>query len=135
MIDSLRGLGQQLLFRGYNTPFVSIGSAYMYPSLEQAKDAITAAGVAFTKSAPVLGDTFPLTCVFTGKGAVSEGAQEIFKLLPHEFVDPADLATVKEEGDPAKLYGTVVQPGDYSERIEPGEFDMTEYCSSPELYK
>lgn len=133
MIDSLRGLGQRLLHRGYNTPFVSIGSAYMYPSLEQAKTAISQAGNAFAAARP-LGDVFPLTFVFTGKGAVSTGAQEIFSLLPHEFVEPADLAAAKAEGDPSVLYATVVQPSDYSERKEGGDFDMDEYCTQPDLY-
>eukprot|EP00038_Savillea_parva_P008112 m.174852 g.174852 ORF g.174852 m.174852 type:complete len:532 (-) comp13881_c0_seq1:99-1694(-) len=133
MIDSLRGLGQQLLFRGYNTPFVSIGSAYMYPSLEHAKNAVSAAGKSFAEMC-IVGDSFPLTFAFTGRGAVSTGAQEIFRLLPHEFVEPEDLAEVKQHGDPSVLYATVVQPGDYSERIEPGTFDMEEYCANPMMY-
>lgn len=40
MIDVLRGLGERLLTLGYSTPFLGIGSSYMYPTLARAKDAV-----------------------------------------------------------------------------------------------
>jgi alpha-aminoadipic semialdehyde synthase len=36
--------------------------------------------------------------VFTGTGNVSQGAQELFKHLPHEFVDPSTLPKVAKKG-------------------------------------
>ena len=46
----------------------------------------------------------PLTFVFTGSGNVSQGAQEIFQELPHEYVPPSMLKQVAEKGDRRKLY-------------------------------
>ena len=38
----------------------------------------------------------PMTYVFTGSGNVSQGAQEIFQELPHEYVPPNMLQKVKK---------------------------------------
>lgn len=40
----------------------------------------------------------PLTFVFTGSGNVSQGAQEIFQELPHEYVTPDMLPKVAQQG-------------------------------------
>lgn len=40
----------------------------------------------------------PLTVVFTGSGNVSQGAQEVFQELPHEYVAPEALRKVAEHG-------------------------------------
>jgi alpha-aminoadipic semialdehyde synthase len=40
----------------------------------------------------------PLVFVFTGTGNVSQGAQDFFKHLPHEFVDPSTLPKVAKKG-------------------------------------
>jgi len=40
----------------------------------------------------------PLTFVFTGSGNVSQGAQEVFRELPHEYVTPSQLKKVAEHG-------------------------------------
>ena len=46
----------------------------------------------------------PMTFVFTGSGNVSQGAQEIFQELPHEYVTPSMLAKVAQHGTSNKLY-------------------------------
>lgn len=40
----------------------------------------------------------PLIVIFTGSGNVSQGAQEIFRELPHEYVPPEMLKCVAEHG-------------------------------------
>jgi hypothetical protein len=40
----------------------------------------------------------PLTFVFTGSGNVSQGGQEVFQELPHEYVPPEMLKKVAEHG-------------------------------------
>ncbi len=40
----------------------------------------------------------PLTFVFTGSGNVSQGAQEVFRELPYEYVDPTQLKKVAQHG-------------------------------------
>ena len=39
----------------------------------------------------------PMTYVFTGSGNVSQGAQEIFQELPHEYVPPNMLQKVNKK--------------------------------------
>jgi len=43
-IDFLRGLGERFLSLGYSTPLLHIGSAFMYPTLEEAKRAVFPGG-------------------------------------------------------------------------------------------
>ncbi|KAK9099643.1 hypothetical protein Syun_026688 [Stephania yunnanensis] len=91
MIDFLHGLGKRYLSLGYSTPFLSLGASYMYTSLVAAKAAVIAVGeeIATLGLPPGI---CPLVFVFTGSGNVSQGAQEIFRLLPHAFVDPGRLS-------------------------------------------
>ena len=50
----------------------------------------------------------PMTFVFTGSGNVSQGAQEIFQQLPHEYVPPSMLKKVAEKGARNKMYACEV---------------------------
>ncbi|RZB72029.1 Alpha-aminoadipic semialdehyde synthase [Glycine soja] len=134
MIDFLRGLGQRFLSLGYSTPFLSLGSSYMYPSLAAAKAAVISVGEEIATQGLPLG-ICPLVFVFTGSGNVCSGAQEIFKLLPHTFVDPSKLRdlhrTDKDQPRHAskrvfQVYGCVVTAQDM---VEPKDhvivFDKT----------
>ena len=40
----------------------------------------------------------PLVFVFTGSGNVSQGAQEVFTELPHEYIEPEHLPKVAAQG-------------------------------------
>jgi alpha-aminoadipic semialdehyde synthase len=62
----------------------------MYPSLAAAKAAVIAIGEEIATFGLPSG-ICPIVFVFTGTGNVSQGAQEIFKLLPHSFVDAGKL--------------------------------------------
>eukprot|EP00041_Stephanoeca_diplocostata_P010582 m.168615 g.168615 ORF g.168615 m.168615 type:complete len:534 (+) comp18213_c0_seq6:223-1824(+) len=135
MIDSLRGLGERLLFKGYTTPFLHIASSYMYRTLEEAEACVNSAGETFAKGDFLRGaDIGPLVVTFTGDGNVASGALSVFQHLPHEMIDPGDLATVKREGNPGVIYGTVATPRNYTKRIGGGEFDYEEYLGTPSQY-
>ncbi|KAL3698775.1 hypothetical protein R1sor_012851 [Riccia sorocarpa] len=144
MIDFFRGLGERFLSLGFSTPFLSVGSSYMYSSLSAAKAAVMAAGdeIANNGLAPGI---CPLVFVFTGAGNVSRGAQEIFRLLPHTFVKPSDLPRLFDgssvdillrKGKPNfQVFGCVVEAGDMVVPNDPSKnFDKAEYYSHPELY-
>ena len=45
---------------------------------------------------------------YLGSGNVSQGAQEIFQELPHEYVTPSMLAKVAKHGSSNKLYACEV---------------------------
>ena len=138
-VTMLRALGERLLAGGYSTPFTSMGSAYMYPSLDAARAAVSECGESIAAHG-LPAEVAPLTFVFTGDGNVSRGAQEIFALLPHEWVTPAELKALGDgtkAADPHKLYGCVVDAPDMVRRIEGGAaaFEFAEYINHPELYR
>jgi alpha-aminoadipic semialdehyde synthase len=72
---------------------------------------------------------------FTGSGNVSQGAQEVFKVLPHEYVSPHDLKDVIENGDTRKVYGTEVTRDDHLYRIDDGTYTTADYEAHPEQYQ
>ncbi|KAK9101658.1 hypothetical protein Scep_025088 [Stephania cephalantha] len=144
MIDFLHGLGKRYLSLGYSTPFLSLGASYMYTSLVAAKAAVIAVGeeIATLGLPPGI---CPLVFVFTGSGNVSQGAQEIFRLLPHAFVDPGRLSELAGQGDHAQhvssskrvfqVYGCVVTCKDMVEPKDPTtKFDKADYYTHPEHY-
>lgn len=145
LIDFLRGLGQRYLNLGYSTPFLSLGSSYMYPSLPAAKAAVISVGEEIATLGLPRG-ICPLVFVFTGSGNVSLGAQEIFKLLPHTYVDPSRLpelfTTGRDTAQPARMskrvfqvYGCVVSCQGMVEHNDPTkEFDKADYYAHPEHY-
>nr|GMC55784.1 alpha-aminoadipic semialdehyde synthase [Ipomoea batatas] len=146
MIDFLRGLGQWYLNLGYSTPFLSLGSSYMYSSLAAAKAAVISVGEEIATTGLPSG-ICPLVFVFTGSGNVSHGAQEIFKLLPHTYVDPSKLPelfgtdkdlTPKRPSSKRvfQVYGCVVTCQDMVEHKDPSKsFDKVDYYAHPEHYK
>lgn len=134
MVDTLRGLGERLLSLGYSTPFVSLGSTFMYPRLDAAKAALKEVGALIaTQGLPK--DVAPMTFVFTGTGNVCTGALEMFKLLPHEMVAPGDLADVVKNGRRDRVYGAIATAEHMVARRTPGVFNKQEYYEKPTLYK
>lgn len=131
MIDTFRGVGERLLSKGHNTPFLNIGSAYMYGTLDQAKEAIERAGREISKHG-LPKDVAPMTFVFTGNGNVSKGAQELFELLPHTMVDANDLNALPT--DPNRLYGCIVNESHMVEKKDGGKVTRQEYYKNPNLF-
>ncbi|WZY86254.1 alpha-aminoadipic semialdehyde synthase-like [Brassica napus] len=145
LVDFLHGLGQRYLSQGYSTPFLSLGSSYMYPSLAAAKAAVISVGEEISSQGLPLG-ICPLVFVFTGTGNVSRGAQEMFKLLPHAFVEPSNLPGlfVKDKGMSQngkstkrvhQVYGCIITSQDMVEHQDPSKsFDKADYYAHPEHY-
>uniref|UniRef100_A0A2S2QCA7 Alpha-aminoadipic semialdehyde synthase n=2 Tax=Sipha flava TaxID=143950 RepID=A0A2S2QCA7_9HEMI len=134
IINILHGLGLRLLALGHHTPLMHIGPAHNYRNSMMAKQALRDAGyeIALGMMPKSIG---PITFVFTGSGNVSQGAQEIFRELPHEYVPPSTLKKVAEHGMNTKFYSCVVTRKDYLERIEGGGYDQEEYEQYPSRYK
>ncbi len=135
MIDLFRGLGERLIAMdpGYNTPFVNMGSAFMYPSYEKAIDAVEHMGKAIAQYG-VPKDLAPFTIIFTGNGNVSTGAQEVFRHLPHVMVKPEDLPFLPPNRH--VLYGCVVEEEFMVRKtISDGKpLDRKEYYAHPERF-
>jgi alpha-aminoadipic semialdehyde synthase len=80
----------------------------------------------------------PFICGFTGYGHVSQGAQEIFNLLPHKTVSPAKIPACFENGDPSGriLYKSVFEERHLVRpRAEGKVFDLQDYYDHPEGYE
>ncbi|KAK0398486.1 hypothetical protein QR680_002615 [Steinernema hermaphroditum] len=132
-IDILHGLGLRLLALGHHTPFLHIGLAHNYSDSHMAINALRDTGyeIALNKLPRSLG---PLIFVFTGSGNVSQGAQELFEHLPHEYVDVATLPKVAKKGQLNKVYGCVVTRADHMVPKHGGPFNKEEFEKHPELY-
>ncbi len=91
MVNTLWALGRRLAWEGIPSPFARIRQAMQYADLEAARSDIRAAAAEIRQQG-LPRELIPLVVGFTGYGNVSGGAQEIFDLLPHESVAPADLA-------------------------------------------
>lgn len=133
MIDTLWALGQRWQHEGVATPFAALRKAYQYESLDEAKSDIGKVGDQIRQHG--LPDAcLPLACGFAGYGQVSQGAQEIFDLLPVDEVPPGDLASVS--GSSKTCFKTVFYEKDMVERMDASApFDLQEYYDYPERYR
>ncbi|XP_060529321.1 alpha-aminoadipic semialdehyde synthase, mitochondrial [Cylas formicarius] len=132
-VNILHGLGLRLLALGHHTPFMHIGPAHNYRNSSMARQAVRDAGyeIALGLMPKSVG---PLTFVFTGSGNVSQGSQEVFQELPHEYVTPESLRKAAEHGSLNKVYGCEVRRRHHLERADGGGFDPVEYEEHPERY-
>ncbi|CAG8590108.1 19829_t:CDS:10 [Cetraspora pellucida] len=137
MIDGLHGLGRRLLGLGYNTPFMHIAMSHTYKSLELAKSAVKDIGDVISDEG-LPNDFNPMTFVFTGTGNVSNGVQEIFKCLPHEYIRVKDLQEcikAPHKFSNRKVYGCQVYLEDYLINKITGKFGTKEdYYNYPGNY-
>jgi alpha-aminoadipic semialdehyde synthase len=133
MVDSLWALGRRLKLEGLETPFERLKQCIHYKSLVEAKEAVAEVGKLIRKQglpAPLL----PFVCGFLGYGHVSQGAQEIFDLLPTETVRPRELAGLFEKTAPG-LYKVVFKEEDMVRPADPGGvFDLQDYYRDPKKY-
>lgn len=136
MIDTFWAYGQRLGQKGQKTFFADVLQAIQYSNLNEAKEAFSKLGWRI-KNNGLDSSLVPLVCGFAGYGRVSQGAQEIFDLLPFEQIAPEKLLQWIKNGQYASdtLYKVVfeekhmVTPKDSN-----SSFDLQDYYSSPEKY-
>jgi saccharopine dehydrogenase (NAD+, L-lysine-forming) len=136
MIDSLWALGRRLKLEGVETPFLRLKQTMRYKSLVEAKEEVAEVGRLIHKKGLPPG-LIPFVCGFLGYGHVSQGAQEIYDLIPHDTVLPKDLAGLfRKTGPPARgLYKVVFKEEDMVRPAAPGGvFDLQEYYREPGKY-
>jgi len=133
MINILHGMGLRLLALGHHTPFMFIGPSHNYRHTEMARQAVRDTGyeIALGRMPKSIG---PLVFVFTGSGNVSQGAQEVFQELPHEYIEPEHLPKVAAQGSTTKIYACVVSRDDHYVRKAGGKFNAEEFEMYPERY-
>ncbi len=135
MIDMLWTLGQRLEAEGVANPFTMLHPTHYYQSLVDAREAVGKLGWKLAKEGvpPALS---PLVFGFFGYGHVSQGAQEIFDLLPVENVRPADIPKLFEDGGKVhrNLYKAVFHEEDMVRPIDAGKaFDLQDYYDHPQV--
>jgi alpha-aminoadipic semialdehyde synthase len=91
MIDTFWTLGRRLEALGRPSAVSAIAPAHTYADLEAAKAAVRELGRRIAAEG-VPAALAPAVFGFTGYGHVSQGAQEIFDLVPHTEVAPGALA-------------------------------------------
>ncbi len=134
MIDALYGYGIRLQNLGYETPLLKLKPAYEYKSVEEAKEEIAKVGKEIeAKGMPV--DKAPFVFGFMGYGNVSQGAQEIFDVLPHEVIDPDELKNLEDKSNNF-FYKVIFKEEHLVEPKNPEDkFELLDYFSHPEKYK
>ena len=65
MVNTFRGLGERFLAMGYSTPFLSMGSTFMYPNYQEACNAVGRIGQA-VKQYGIPKEFAPMCFGFTG---------------------------------------------------------------------
>ena len=134
MIETLHAFGQKLKLLGHETPFERIKQAFQYESLDEAKAEIGAIGEEINREG-FPESLCPLVVGFTGYGHVSQGAQEIFNLLPHKTLSAGILTEMAENFslDNFNLYKVVFHEEDIVKPLS-GVFNLQDYYDHPEKY-
>lgn len=136
-VNALCGVGDRLLLKGYRSPFLNISLANHYSSLNSARKAVKKVGKLFGAAGGLHPDLGPMIFVFTGNGNVSQGAQEIFELLPHKYVNFEELPQILTDPQQYKrnvCYGCVIEAKDYIQKDEHGNFDYNDFKNNPKNY-
>jgi alpha-aminoadipic semialdehyde synthase len=137
MIDTLWALGRRLGLEGKKSPFGEIRQTINYSSLVEAKEAIQKVGWEIHNHG-LDASLVPLVVAFLGYGHVSQGAQEIFDLLPFEELEPGRVKDLFKKGhySDKKVYKTVFKEEQLvaPKRGRPA-FDLQDYYHHPENYR
>ncbi len=132
MIDTLWALGRRLQHEGIENPFTPVRQAYQYDNLEQAEREIRQIGERIRKDG-LPAAIQPFVCGFAGYGNVSQGAQEIFDLLPVREIAPDELA--RAAPSLRDCYKVVFREEHTVERIDGGRFELQDYYDHPASYR
>jgi saccharopine dehydrogenase (NAD+, L-lysine-forming) len=135
MLDTLWALGQRLQYEGIESPFAHVRRAFEYHDIDHAKQALAALGADIRRGG-LPQALRPLVCGFAGYGNVSQGAQEIYDLLPVRTITPQDLANLPATA--GECYKVVFREEDMVELQDSGTagpFDLQDYYQHPEKYR
>jgi saccharopine dehydrogenase (NAD+, L-lysine-forming) len=137
MIDTLWTLGRRLEAEGIANPFTMLQPTHRYKSLVDAREEVGKLAWKLAKQGPPP-ELGPIVFGFFGYGHVSQGAQEVFDILPVETLHPSDLPRLFDKGGPAPrtLFKTVFHEEDMVRPADPGRpFDLQDYYHHPEAYR
>jgi alpha-aminoadipic semialdehyde synthase len=135
VMDFLQGLGKYLLMRNMSTPFLYQGFAYMYRDLKDIRTEI-AKIAGFIVNGGLPDPIVPMVWGVLGNGRCSLGVQEMLSLLPHQVLNPDQLASLKV-GPESKfqIYIVVFPVQKLYSRNDGGRFNRQEYEQNPGMYE
>ncbi|MEM6792440.1 MAG: bifunctional lysine ketoglutarate reductase /saccharopine dehydrogenase family protein [Acidobacteriota bacterium] len=133
MIDSFWSLGERLAREGLTTPFGRVLPAHRYADVAEAEGELAEIGRQLLAGS---GLDEPLIVGFTGAGSVTQGALDIFDLLPHTTVTPEELPEVAAtRGDRDRLFKVIFEKHHLAATRDPDEaFDEETYRHHPERF-
>ncbi len=137
MIDTLSVLGRRLAVQGIDTPLKDLLLTHRYDGLAAAQQAVRDVGGALAK-APLPAELTPFVAGFSGYGNVSQGAQQIFDLLPVETIAPDELPALLQRPSPVRdrLFKVVFREEHLVEPVQAGaDFELQDYYDRPEGYR
>ncbi len=134
MIDSLSALGQRLAGEGFDTPLAQVKMAHQYADLDAAKEDIARIGKLVAEQGLPEG-LVPMVVGFTGYGNVSQGAQEIFDLLPSRQVEPEELTGLTQDKNKPFIKVVFQEKHMVVPRDEKAKFELQDYYQHPEKYR
>jgi alpha-aminoadipic semialdehyde synthase len=136
MIESLHALGKKLEKKGVKTPFSNIKQAYKYNSIEEAKLGLNKISENIKKNG-LPKELQPMVVGFAGYGNVSQGAQEIFDILPFKSITPEEISNVNQKYKTElknHLFKVVFKEKDLV-KPKTGDFELQDYYNHPEKYE
>ncbi|MCX6306350.1 MAG: bifunctional lysine ketoglutarate reductase /saccharopine dehydrogenase family protein [Bacteroidetes bacterium] len=136
MINSLWALGLRLRDAGYSSTLVKLKQAHHYPSLNEAKDDISAIGQLIAENG-IPHELRPFVIGFTGYGNVSQGAQEIIGLLPVKEISPEKLLELhrRKKLPDNIVYKVIFKEEDLMEHVDGDPFELHDYYANPHNYR
>eukprot|EP00347_Sterkiella_histriomuscorum_P023953 403332813 len=132
--DFFRGVGEFLLQKKIQTPFIFLGSAYMYEDYEAMSDALKRVAKNIAKVGTPK-QYSPMVFAVTGTGRVAQGIIEVLEQLPHVFVDPDELKDVANNYDNKKIIISQFTGKHLVKHKEGNEFSKSDYYAHPNNYE
>ena len=135
-IDFLQGFGEFMLHKKFVTPFIHTGYSYMFKSLQDAMHSNEEVGKLIAKKR-LPKELCPFIIGITSSGRVSQGAQEILKIFPHEYVNADELPKLFEKGvaKDDQVYITIIKSEHMFQHKETKMFNKKEFYEYPHNYE
>lgn len=126
--DTLYALGQRLKFENISpNPFADMKSTLELKDLDEVKIEFKLLGERI-KEHGLPKQLTPLVVGFAGYGNVSQGAQQLFNILPHQAIEPKELPNITPRDD--ILYKCVFKEENMVEPLDKSQdFDLQDYYS------
>jgi len=136
-IDFLQGFGEFLLHKKFVTPFIYTGYSYMFTGLNDAMNSIQEVGKLISKK-KLPKELCPFIIGVTSSGRVSQGAQEILRNFPHEYISPNNLKDLFDKEKPCRddmVYITIIESENMYQHKENKNFNKIDFYENPQNYE